>query len=107
MIRDDKLDSFKASLGKPAPPQELRPALLALWYLAKGDWHEAHRIAQGIPGRDGAWVHAHLHRVEGDRDNAAYWYRHACRPISSQPLQEEWDEIVSALLGASQRSQGH
>ena len=57
----------------------------------------AHRFAQAEDSADGAWVHAHLHRVEGNLANAAYWYRRATRPVSSGPLTEEWDEIAAAL----------
>lgn len=90
---------FKKSLADPAPPPELKPTLAALWHLAKGDWDRAHEIAQDVAGADGAWVHAHLHRIEGDRANAAYWYRLAGRPVSAKRLPDEWDEIAAALLG--------
>ena len=89
---------FKASLEADAPPMELSPALQALWCEAKGDWHEAHRLAQAQDDAIGAWVHAYLHRVEGDDRNAGYWYRRAGKPHSSAPLPEEWEEIITALL---------
>ena len=92
------LTSFKKSLGREAPPEDLGGALAALWYEAKGDWDQAHRLAQGQKGADGAWVHAYLHRVEGDRSNAEYWYRRAEKPPSSAPLKQEWDEIAGTLL---------
>ena len=80
------------------PPAGLSPPLRALRHLARGEWDAAHACAQSDPGRDGAWVHAHLHRVEGDPANAGYWYRRAERPVAGSPLDDEWEEIASALL---------
>lgn len=96
------LQRFKHMIadGSPPPP-ELGPGLAALWQLAKGDWAAAHRIAQDTTRSEGDWVHAHLHRVEGDLANAAYWYRRAGRPVSSEPLQDEWDTIAATLLEAT------
>jgi hypothetical protein len=76
--------------------------LLALWWDGKGDWEKAHHVAQDVPGRDGAWVHAYLHRKEGDTFNANYWYRQAGRRHASGDLRVEWEAMVSELLaGAS------
>lgn len=91
-------DEFRASLEQDAPPQDLEGALQALWHQAKGDWETAHRLAQSEDDGSGAWVHAFLHRVEGDDSNAAYWYRRAGKPFSSVRLSDEWEEIVAALL---------
>ena len=91
------LSEFRATLPERAPP-EAGSALSALWWAAKGHWDRAHEIAQDDAGRDAAWVHAYLHRVEGDLGNAAYWYRQARRPVASQALETEWDVIVTALL---------
>ncbi len=93
------LSAFKQSLDQSAPPADLGPALAALWHEAKGDWDQAHRLAQSQKDADGAWVHAYLHRVEGDTSNAGYWYRRAEYPPSTAPLKQEWDEIAEALLG--------
>jgi len=71
-----------------------------LWHAAKGDWKAAHELAQAQQDRDGAWVHAYLHRQEGDEANAAYWYRRAQKPVASSPLEGEWEAIVQALLPA-------
>lgn len=88
---------FHASLPYAEPPENLRPALQALWYAAKGDWNRAHDITQpGGPELD--WVHAYLHRVEGDLSNASYWYRRAGKPVAAVPLNEEWSALVRALL---------
>ena len=91
-------DSFKRTTGEAAPPSELSPALQALWWAAKGDWNRAHVLVQDDPSREGAWVHAYLHRVEGDLANAHYWYRKAGRPAASDPLELEWEAIAAALL---------
>jgi hypothetical protein len=90
--------AFQASLAEAAPPAGLAPALAALWHDAKGDWDAAHRLAQAEDDAAGAWVHAYLHRVEGDLGNAAYWYRRAGKPASQQPLRDEWTAIVRSLL---------
>lgn len=92
------LTRFKASLEGAAPPAGLDAVLGALWQAAKGDWHAAHHLAQSDRSAAGAWVHAHLHRVEGDEGNADYWYRRAGKPRSTAPLEVEWDEIAGALL---------
>ena len=72
--------------------------LQALWQDAHGDWQSAHELAQEIETPDGAWVHAYLHRKEGDEFNANYWYRRAGRPVGRAGLGEEWDFIVTELL---------
>jgi hypothetical protein len=92
------LDDFKATLSASAPPIGVTPALSALWYDARGDWDAAHRVAQDIDDRTGAWVHAYLHRKEGDLANASYWYRSAERPVATGSLEQEWAAIVETLL---------
>lgn len=92
------LREFRETLTAEAPPAQLSRALQALWYDAKGDWGAAHRLAQAQDDAVGAWVHAYLHRKEGDLANAGYWYARASKPVSSRSLDEEWEEIVSALL---------
>ncbi|MSO69801.1 MAG: hypothetical protein EXQ98_05925 [Alphaproteobacteria bacterium] len=92
------LAHFKRSLQEPTPSVQLSPELRALWHAAKGAWDDAHKLVQDEKGRAAAWVHAHLHRIEGDLDNAGYWYRQAKRPASEQPLPAEWDEITGVLL---------
>lgn len=92
---------FKATLTEPDPPAHLPPLLASLWRDAKGDWDGAHRLAQDVEGADGAWVHAYLHRKEGDAGNAAYWYRRAERPPARVSLDEEWAQIAAALLAKS------
>lgn len=88
---------FRASLAQAEPPAGVSPALAALWYAAKGNWDEAHEITQpGGPALD--WVHAYLHRVEGDLGNAGYWYRRAGKPAAKVSLDEEWAALVNTLL---------
>ena len=70
---------FKNSLSADMPPADLTPALQALWWAGKGDWDKAHKIVMDDESGDGAWVHAYLHRVEGDLPNARYWYGQAKR----------------------------
>jgi len=89
---------FKASLADAAPAP-LDAPLAGLWWAAKGDWDQAHRLVQDDPGADAAWVHAYLHRVEGDLGNAGYWYRRAGRPVATDRVEAEWERIASTLLG--------
>ena len=91
------LDAFKSTLNQDAPP-EVSPLLRALWHEARGDWDRAHEIAQDVHTNDGSWVHAYLHRKEGDQWNANYWYRRAGRVMPDQTLEEEWDHIADAFL---------
>jgi hypothetical protein len=88
---------FKASLSAATPAPALSPPLAALWWAAKGDWDAAHKIVQDESTSDAAWVHAYLHRVEGDLGNAGYWYRRADKPAAKDSLEAEWERIVSAL----------
>ncbi|WP_291298514.1 hypothetical protein [Elioraea sp.] len=88
--------AFTASIAGEAPP--VGGALAALWWDAKGNWEQAHSVAQAGDDAAHAWVHAYLHRKEHDLANAAYWYRQAGRPVAAGDLQAEWRAIVSALL---------
>jgi hypothetical protein len=94
------LAAFRASLSAAPPPPGLSHALRALWLDARGDWDGAHEAAQADEGGAGDWVHAYLHRKEGDAGNAAYWYRRARKPVCRASLDEEWAAIVGALLKA-------
>jgi hypothetical protein len=91
-------DEFKASLNQTTPPADLNPLLLALWQDAQGNWDMAHRLTQAVDDADGAWVHAYLHRKEGDLANAGYWYSRARQPFFQHSLKQEWEVIASALL---------
>ena len=91
-------DDFYTSLSGTHPASSLSAYLKSLWYDGKGDWEKAHTIIQDIEDTTAAWVHAYLHRKEGDAANAAYWYRRARRPIATGALDDEWESIVAALL---------
>jgi hypothetical protein len=95
------LADFKQSLSSTRPPADLTAALLGLWWAGKDDWDKAHKIVMDEGGKDCAWVHAYLHRVEGDLDNARYWYRQAGKPAASGALEEEWTAIGNELLAAA------
>jgi len=97
------LSEFKRALSRSTPPAGLAPALAALWWAGKDNWDKAHAIVMDDGGEDCAWVHAYLHRVEGDMGNAPYWYRQAQRPATNEPLATEWDAIVTALLASERR----
>jgi hypothetical protein len=92
------LPAFRASLDAPAPPPGLSAALAALWWDARGEWERAHAAAMRDEGTDAAWVHAYLHRKEGDLSNAGYWYRRAGKPMPKASLDAEWETIAAALL---------
>lgn len=94
------VETFKRSLAGDTPPEGLSVALQALWQDAKGEWAEAHRLAQSDKSAAGAWVHAYLHRVEGDLANAGYWYRRAGKPPAANPLEQEREAIIRALCEA-------
>jgi hypothetical protein len=96
------LDEFRDSVRHTAPPADASAALAALWHDARGDWNAAHEAAQGVEDASGAWVHAYLHRKEGDPGNAAYWYRRAGQPVATDSLEAEWSRIAAALLSAGQ-----
>jgi hypothetical protein len=92
-------DDFNNSLAAPQPPAELTAALAGLWWDAKGNWQQAHDSAQEDEGPEASWVHAYLHRKEGDGENAAYWYRRARKPVCRESFAAEWRSIVNALMG--------
>ena len=89
---------FLKSTTAPAPPAGIGGALHALWLEARGEWDAAHDAAQAAGGRDGDWVHAYLHRKEGDEMNAGYWYARAGRPAATGDLRTEWEAIARELL---------
>jgi hypothetical protein len=93
------MQEFRHTLLRDEPPREFSPALAALWWDAKGNWNRAHDSAQQDEGPAGAWVHAYLHRKEGDSSNAGYWYQRAGKASPQRSLEEEWLDITEALLG--------
>ena len=90
---------LKSTLSNSAPQSDLAPPPAALWWAAKGDWDAAHKIVQDESDANSAWVHAYLHRVEGDLSNAGYWYRQASQLVAKDSLETEWERIVSTLEG--------
>lgn len=94
-------DFRRSADADSAPPPSLGNCLAALWHDHRGEWAKAHTLVQEETGGDGAWVHAYLHRKEGDLGNAAYWYRRAGRSAATSALPAEWEEIVRELLGRS------
>jgi hypothetical protein len=104
-VADPAVAAFTATLTQPAPPAAWPAPLAALWWLAQAPsgpgssgWEQAHALVQAEPGRDAAWVHAHLHRIEGDAGNARYWYGCAGRVDPHGSVADEYATIVSALL---------
>jgi hypothetical protein len=91
---------FKRSVKDQRAPVGLSPALTALWWAGKDDWDKAHKIVMSEGDADCAWVHAYLHRLEGELDNARYWYRRARRKPASGGLGSEWTAIAAALLAS-------
>jgi len=89
---------FKATVNDLNEPPFDNSLLQALWYDVKGDWQMAHAIAQDINTEDGSWIHAYLHRKEGDEGNASYWYRRAHRILPNVTLDEECDNLLAELL---------
>ena len=100
-----EFERFQMSLGDTSPPIGLSRALVGLWYDGCGDWEAAHREVQKGDGGDEAWVHAYLHRKEGDLANAGYWYRRCDHTQSSESLDEEWCQIATSLLARTNDDQ--
>jgi hypothetical protein len=88
---------FRESLSDEKPPAGISNHLLSLWYDGNNHWEQSHDIIQALEDPDAAWIHAYLHRKEGDIWNADYWYRKAGKTRPSISLDEEWAEIVNAL----------
>jgi hypothetical protein len=93
-----RFEEFQASLKGASPPETLSGLAQAMWWDGKGDWTRAHEMAQGAETPEAAWVHAYLHRKEGNAENAIYWYQQAGKPHSQLSFDAEWAEISRALL---------
>ncbi|HZP22624.1 MAG TPA: hypothetical protein VFB04_04205 [Terriglobales bacterium] len=98
------LETFRQSLHREEPPRQLSLALTGLWWDAKGDWKQAHDVVGQDEGPAAAWVHAYLHRKEGDLANSRYWYKRACKEPATASLDAEWQEVTEALLAESDAS---
>lgn len=92
------LNDFKESIAANEVPAQASVYLQALWFDAKGDWEKAHELIQDLPDKNAAWIHAYLHRKEGDVWNADYWYRNAGKKRPAVSLQEEWESLTAAFL---------
>ena len=92
------LEEFIQSSKEESPPEGLSEPQQAMWHARIGDWETAHNIAQSISTELGSWIHAYLHRVEGDLSNAGYWYRRANRLPHSGSIVAEADEIVNSIF---------
>jgi hypothetical protein len=92
------IKEFRDSLSQSQPPSSVNALLQSLWFDGHGDWDRSHDIAQDIHTKEGSWIHAYLHRKEGDEGNAGYWYARAGKPFCKKTLSEEWDELVTAFL---------
>ena len=98
MAKELHYKDFMRSLELYDPPESCTPCLKALWYDKNEDWVKAHQIAQEISTKEGSWIHAYLHRKEGDRSNAAYWYSRAGKTIPQISLSEEWESMIGYFL---------
>lgn len=95
--------SFRESLKDSSPNTDYSLPLQALWWESKGNWEKAHDLSQQANSKEGDWVHAYLHRAEGDLTNAAYWYDRAGQPSPSQTLtlEQERGLLITALLNSN------
>jgi hypothetical protein len=91
------LEEFQQSLST-SPSEKISAYLLSLWYDAKGDWDKAHSVIAEVEDENAAWVHAYLHRKEGDIGNADYWYRQAGKKRPDLTLEKEWEELAKTFL---------
>jgi len=91
-------EEFQTTLQLNTPPGTINEELRALWLDGKGEWDAAHDLAQKIGGVNGAWIHAYLHREEGDNGNANYWYSKAGKSMPDSSLKEEWENLVKEFL---------
>jgi len=92
------VQKFKESISETTPPDDLSDHAKSLWYDAKKDWKRAHEIIQDIEDKNASWIHAYLHREEGDISNADYWYHRAGKKRPEMTLEKEWEQIVTAML---------
>ena len=92
------LSEFKASLNLNQPNSTLSPQLKSLWYDGKGDWDKAHAQVDHLEDKASAWIHAYLHRKEGDIWNSDYWYSKARQTRPNISLEKEWEQLVLQFL---------
>ena len=94
------MDLARSAASDATPPAGISTAARALWFARAGQWDAAHDLCQEITGSAGSWIHAYLHREEGDLSNAAYWYSRAGKPVpaAAVSLADEWMEIAGELI---------
>jgi len=92
------LQEFITTLSHNHQPENLSPLLKAMWHDGHGNWNKAHNMVDSLEDKTASWVHAYLHRKEGDVWNADYWYRKAGKNRPDVSLQNEWETIVKSLL---------
>lgn len=93
------ITSIQEKIDRQERPDRTLPLMVqALWYDALGDWDKAHVLAQDESSKNGAWVHAYLHRKEGDIGNASYWYGKAGKPMPEKSLKQEWEELMQYFI---------
>jgi hypothetical protein len=97
-------EQFTGSLSATSPPEGLSVYLQAMWHDGKDDWEKAHDIIQDVDDKTAAWIHAYLHRKEGDVFNANYWYNRAGRRMPGYTLVQEWEEVVKELISTPKQS---
>src|SRR6478672_9008237 len=94
-------DLAASAQSEASPPAGLSSEAQALWHAKKGNWREAHEIAQEIHTRMGSWIHALLHLIEGDIGNAGYWYAKAGKPARRKAdIDSEWQAIAEEVLSS-------
>lgn len=89
---------FDASLAEAQPPTNFSTGLTSLWWISNNKWDVAHELIDKAPGQDSAWVHAYLHRIEGDEANANYWYARSGRDKPDCGLGKERDVLLKYFL---------
>ena len=97
-MKPSDYEEFQQTLSADQPPNQWQAGLQSLWWDAKGDWQQAHDLVDGSDGKDAARIHAYLHRKEGDKWNAGYWYRRANQPFPEITLDEEFKKLLLAQL---------
>jgi hypothetical protein len=97
------LNAFKESLTSNEHPAGVSVYLKALWYEVKGDWKQSHDLIQDVPDKNASWIHAYLHRKEGDTWNADYWYSKAGKKRPSVSLEQEWEQIATFFLNGENK----
>lgn len=89
---------FNSTLKDTSAPKALSVELEALWHDGKGDWNRSHEVIQDVNSKNAAWIHAYLHRKEGDTGNAQYWYARAGKSMPTVSLNDEWKALVEYFL---------